>query len=371
MSTGNERRTALLTVLQAGESMMDDADCVLACELAETASRAEIMYCLPTMTERAGSRIGRKQLVVRNDPDWLFRYAMRSDYIVSSDWRSMFRIPHPMFINVADKIRPDVQRSVTSFRLPVPSEKKLAAFLMTASNATYRRVASQLGMGPSTVMESVREVSRAICTLYSDYVKLPSTASEIGSLMNGFERIAGLPYCVGAIDGTHIPWKKCPASQFYEYRCYKGFESLILFALSSADRRIIYADIGAPGVLGDSTLFDRSKLKQKLFSRQWPGYFVPLLSIGDITVAPYIMGDGAFSLSKHVMKTCSKDEITSDPDLAEWEKRATKTRKSVECAFGILKHRFSTLMNGIMLDNEDDAVFYHGMCHPPQHVFRQ
>lgn len=119
----------------------------------------------------------------------------------------MFRIPYELFMPIAEKIRPEVQNSVTNIRLPIPSEKKLAAFLMCSSNATYRRVASQLGMGPSTVLESVRQVWRAICSLYSNNVRLPSSLPEIATLMDGFEGLASLPYCVGAIDGTHIPWK--------------------------------------------------------------------------------------------------------------------------------------------------------------------
>lgn len=114
--------------------------------------------------------------------------------------------------------------------------------------------------------------------------------------------------------------------------------------------------------MSDSTLFERSKLKEKLFSNQWPGHIVSPLRIGNVEIEPYIMGDGAFSLSKHDMKTCSKDEIAADPDLREWEMRATATRKTVECAFGILKHRFSTLLSGIMLHNEEDAVYLVTAC---------
>ena len=62
------------------------------------------------------------------------------------------------------------------------------------------------------------------------------------------------------------------------------------------------------------------------------------------------------------MKTCSKDEIRSNPVLREWEKSASVTRKPVGCAFGILKGRFSTLKHGITLQNEDDAVFFILVC---------
>lgn len=318
---------------------------------------------------RRGGVPGRRWELVRNDPMWLFSYAMRPDFTTSADWRAMFRIPFQMFQEIVNKIRPNVQRSLTSFRPPLPAEKRIAAFLMMASSCTYRRVANQLGMGPSSVHTAVRDVSRAICSEFASNLSLPTSTSEIASIMKGFQQIAGLPYCVGAIDGSHIPWKRCPSSQFYEYRCYKGFESVIIFALASADRRIIYADIGSPGVMSDSTLYERSNLRKMMDSGQWCGSDIPSLFIDGIEVRPYIMGDGAFTLSSQLMKTCSKAEMAKSQDLVGWETRASSTRKPVECAFGILKNRFSTLSTGVMLENEDDVVYLitacvilHNMC---------
>eukprot|EP00171_Calliarthron_tuberculosum_P005587 IDg5587t1 len=272
-----------------------------------------------TLPEHDGKAVCRKRRweLVRNDPSWLFSYALRPDFTASPDWRAMFRIPFQMFQDVSSKVRLHVQRSSTSFRAPLLAEKKVAAFLMMASSSTYRRVANQLGMGPSSVHNAVRDVSRAVCTAYASSLALPTSTSEIASIMRGFQRIAGLPYCVGAIDGSHIPWKRCPRSQFYEYRCYKGFESIIIFALASSDRRIIYADIGNPGVLSDSTLYERSTLRFMLSTGQWCGADIPSLFIDGIEIRPYIMGDGAFSLSSQVMKTCSKAEMAKTPDLAD------------------------------------------------------
>lgn len=163
--------------------------------------------------------------------------------------------------------------------------------------------------------------------------------------MTGFQSIAGLPYCVGAIDGLQIPWKKCPKTQLYEYKCYKGFESIVVLALSTSKRKIVYADIGLPGVHSDSTLFERSYIKTALNSGTWCGAHIPSLHIVNAEVRPYIMGDSAFRLSSNVMKTSSRAEMARNPYLSEWEWRASATRKPVECAFGILKNRFSTLLN--------------------------
>lgn len=74
-------------------------------------------------------------------------------------------------------------------------------------------------MGPSTVREAITSVARALYASYSHVLQLPQTMEQIKSIMDGFEQIAGIPHCAGAIDGTHIPWKNCSSAQYFEYRC--------------------------------------------------------------------------------------------------------------------------------------------------------
>lgn len=130
---------------------------------------------------------------------------------------------------------------------------------MAASTSTYYCVANEMNIGPSTVQEGIRSVTRAICVTHRHVLRLPTYIPELAGIMKGLQGIAGLPYCIGEVEGSHISWKGCPKEQNYEYRCYKGFESVVLFALSMANRRIIYADVGLLGVLGDGTIRQKSK----------------------------------------------------------------------------------------------------------------
>lgn len=368
MSSDESRRLLVVAGIKAIEMTQDNADdAALVMRFAqETQNTAQL---LESGTARQGGVHGRPWQLIRNDPMWFFRYALQQDYVSSPDWRAMFRLKYQLFVEVCNVVRSDIEGESNAFRQAMPAEKKLAAFLMYTSSVTYRRISSQLGMGTSSVFNSVRSVSRAICAHFGHVLKLPNDVAAIGSIMDGFERIAGLTYCVGAIDGTHVPWKKCPQDQFYEYRCYKGFQSIVVLALSSADRRIIYAYVGNPGVMSDSTLYERSKLHHLIQSGMWCGQDIPSMKIGGVDIRPYIMGDGAFALTPRLMKTCSRSEMESSAQLAEWEKIASATRKPVECAFGMLKNRFTTLMNGVMLEHEDDAVYFitaciilHNMC---------
>jgi len=202
-----------------------------------------------------------------------------------------------------------------------------------------------------------------------DKVRLPQTEQEVAFVMKGFENIRGLPYCTGAVDGTHVKWLSCPQEQFYEYRCYKGYPSIIIFPVVSADRRFIFADVGRPGFLGDSTIYSSSELKRKIDSKEWLGSSIPDLTIANVPVRPYLVEDCALTLDGNMMKSSSQSEMNANPVLRTWDSIASQTRKPVECAFGILKHRFQVLKTGLRLLHEDDIahllmafVIMHNMC---------
>lgn len=55
-----------------------------------------------------------------------------------------------------------------------------------------------------------------------------------------------------------------PRKQYYEYRCYKGYISIFLFAVVTTDRRYTYIDTGKPVVLADTTIYDQSVLKKNI-----------------------------------------------------------------------------------------------------------
>ena len=208
-----------------------------------------------------------------------------------------------------------------------------------------------------------------MCENYAPVVRLPETLTEIQSVMSGFKSLAGLPYCCGSIDGSHVRWNACPAEQYLDYKCYKHFPSLLIFAVSDAHRRFRYVDVDAPGVYGDSTLFEISKLNERIKNGSWLGPEIPSLYISDTEVRPYLLGDCAFTLNENMMKTTTLAQQRRNPRLRIWERVASKTRNPVECAFGILKGRFSVLKSGLNLHHEDDAarcmlscVILHNIC---------
>lgn len=360
------RRAAAAVAAIMGTFTQDGEDAVVT-GLAQEADVAVFMDAGDD--DRRGGVVGRRWEIERNDKEWFFQYALRPDFRDGPLWKASFRIPYATFVSIANRLRPMLTRTRTRYREPLPVELRVASFLMYAGGATCHAVGTQLGIGTSTVARSVSEVSRAVWKEYREEISFPTTEEEVANAMEGFQQIRGLPYCVGAVDGTHVPWPSCPLDQFYEYRCYKGFTSIVLFAVCTADRKFTYIDVGRPGVLGDSTIFQRSSLKRNIDDGKWLGSAIPDLNISDVTVRPYLIGDCAFSLQTYMMKTTSRREQQLNPVLKTWDSIAADTRKPIECAFGMLKARFPALKTGIKLHHEDDIVYFslacatlHNMC---------
>ena len=204
---------------------------------------------------------------------------------------------------------------------------------MYTGNATCEAVASQLGISESSVSNILKEVSRAKWSQFQDCVHFPKYAS----VMKGFEEIAGLPYYFAAVEGSHIKWLVCPDEQFYEYRCYKRYPSIVLFDVSPADRRFIYVDVGRPGGLGDATIYSMSTLKNNIEWNVCLGDDVPSLFIAGVPIRPYLIVDCAFALDVHLIKSCSQAEMNASAILRTWSRVASRTRKPIECSFGLLK----------------------------------
>lgn len=171
MAALHSRKVALMAILQGAQVVLDNTDDVLASAQSRNSSSVPTDDATVLLSNRKGGIVGRKWALVLM---WLFHYAFQPDFRVSSDWRDMFRIPFGLFTDICEMIRPDVQMNRTRLRETIVAEKHLAAVLMAASSATYRRIANQLGMGPSTVRNSVQAISKAICRRFADVLSLPS-----------------------------------------------------------------------------------------------------------------------------------------------------------------------------------------------------
>ena len=90
-----------------------------------------------------------------------------------------------------------------------------------ATPAEYRTIAHLFGVAISTVCQIVHETSLAIVrTLMTTYIKFP-TGNQLERVIETFQTKWGVPQCVGAIDGCHIPIA-APVGNHTDYYNRKG-----------------------------------------------------------------------------------------------------------------------------------------------------
>ena len=82
------------------------------------------------------------------------------------------------------------------------------------------------GVGLSTVCEVVHETCQAIHCLLPKYIHFPSVDQE-QQYIDDFKSKWGVPQCIGAVDGFHIPVSLSALCHTDYYNC-KGWYSVLI-----------------------------------------------------------------------------------------------------------------------------------------------
>ena len=96
-----------------------------------------------------------------------------------------------------------------------------------------------------------------------EYLVCPTDPEDWKKIEERFRNRWNVPHAVGALDGKHIAIKK-PKKSGSEYSNYKGYFSLVHFALVNADYKFLWVNTGASGSSSDAQIFNRSKLKRRI-----------------------------------------------------------------------------------------------------------
>lgn len=172
-------------------------------------------------------------------------------------------------------------------------------------------------------------------------VSPPTTPEGWRAIADGFLRRWNLPHCVGAVDGKHVAIQ-CPKGGGSVYYNYKGYHSIILFAVADAYYKFTWVDVGANGSASDCQVFNSSDLKEAI-EDDTIGFPDPDPLPDDNVDMPYFLaGDDAFPLRTWLMKPFSRRQLDNDERIFNY--RLSRGRRVVENAFGILAHRFRVLL---------------------------
>uniref|UniRef100_R4G9P6 DDE Tnp4 domain-containing protein n=1 Tax=Anolis carolinensis TaxID=28377 RepID=R4G9P6_ANOCA len=213
------------------------------------------------------------------------------------EWTRCFRMSREAVLELAERLRPVLQREDTNMRSAIPVDKRVALTLWKlATSDSYRSVASQFGVGVSTASVIVMEVCEAIHDVMLERVIQLGNAQAV---MEGFAR-EGFPNCIGVVDEAHIPILCSPHGGASTHINGKGLVSMVLQALVDSAGRFMDVYAGWSGGLRDSGL----PWGSPLFERMEKGTFGPQTTakIEGVSVGPVLLGGPTCPLRPWLMK---------------------------------------------------------------------
>lgn len=150
------------------------------------------------------------------------------------------------------------------FRKAISVKKRVAVTLWClATPCEYRTIAHLFGITRLTVCEIVQQTCTLIvATMFHKYIHFPS-GDSINDLVNTFQTKWGVPQCVGAIDGYHIP-NASPAMNCTDYYNRKGWCSIILQGVVDLSYRFIDINVEWPGSVHNGRVFALSFIFRKM-----------------------------------------------------------------------------------------------------------
>ena len=161
-----------------------------------------------------------------------------------------------------------------------------------------------------------------------------------------FERRWQMVHCLGAVDGKHIRIIQPPRSGSLYYN-YKGYYSIVLLAIASADYEFLYVDVGAEGRASDGGTWRQCTFHDHLYGPSNlldlpPPQHVP----GMQQRLPYfLVGDDAFRMTPHLLKPFPGARLTRKQEIFNY--RLSRCRRVVENTFGIMTTRFRVFRRAI------------------------
>lgn len=163
-------------------------------------------------------------------------------------------------------------------------------------------------------------------------MQFPRNEYEWKLIAKQFEDKWQYPYCLGAADGKHVRITAPHESGSFFWN-YKGYHSIVLFAIANANYEFILCDVGVNGRVSDGGVIETTEFYHRLKN--------DLLNIPkpEKPTMPYVfIGDEAFALKPNFLKPFCQKELNEERRIFNY--RLSRARRVVENVFGILVSRF-------------------------------
>ena len=178
-------------------------------------------------------------------------------------FKGFTRIDVDIYNDLLERVGPRLQKKTTNFKEPICPGLRLSITLRyLATGETYRSLCFNFRVPHNTISGIISETCKAIYEeLRDEFMPCPKSPEEWKQVAEGFSRRWNFHNCVGAMDGKHvrIVAPKKSGSVFYNY---KGFHSIVLFAVVDSKYKYLYVDVGAQGASSDGGIFAECTLRR-------------------------------------------------------------------------------------------------------------
>ena len=238
----------------------------------------------------------------------------------------------------ADRSRPGSVRNG-----PITKTSRLAMALRYCAGGDPVDIGDHHGVKSDEVVRSVWAVVDAIHSAPQMKIEFPRSHQEQYRVAQGFRAKSdiNIDVCVGDIDGIliwiHRPSKSdIKAIKFGPAKFFCGRKKkfgLNMQAVCDADKRFLDVEIKFPGSTSDFFAFEQSNIKAMIEEEGFlrPGYC--------------LFGDNAYVNAPYMCVPFRNVEAGTDKDAFNFFQ--SQVRINIECAFGILVHRFGILRKPI------------------------
>ncbi|GBG70329.1 hypothetical protein CBR_g6457 [Chara braunii] len=161
----------------------------------------------------------------RETPRWWIRRRTGGtwqDLIIDDDatedyFHEKLRMTRGAFYDIVAACTPFLQQSLTHYRTPLMPEQLVAfALYRWASGETFDSATPSFGMGRSSGIKAVRDVTSAILSAYPEKIAMP-TGRRLLQVTRAFAA-KGFPNCFGCMDCSHVYVDKptnAPAENYF------------------------------------------------------------------------------------------------------------------------------------------------------------
>ncbi|XP_060616399.2 putative nuclease HARBI1 isoform X2 [Anolis sagrei] len=297
------------------------------------------------------------------NPNW-WEVFVRETYD-DAKWIEHFRMSRSTLFEIAEVLRPKLERQRTIMREAITVEKRVAIAVWYLSNRErYREAAIQFGIGRTTVGEIVLEVCFAIELLLVPHMICLGDHQKI---MEGF-RSMGFPHCIGAMGRIHVPIVVFTSHADKPVSRMK-LHTFLLQGTTDHTGRFINVEVKRHR----KNVFRNSAICQAMDKGAFvPGH--PTITMGDVQIPPLILADGSYPLRKWLM---TPYEDQTDRKQSAYNATFRVCHDVVEQAMCRLRRRWQCLTGRLPVSLENAEVMItacvalHNICETKGHALQE